>query len=233
MTQSLSKVVVCFDLDDTLYKEHDYLLSGFKAIARDICSKLAGDQDPDSVVRMLYDAHIAGQDAFSQAQASFGVISKDELQSIYRAHSPSIHLSEGASFLLDSLKDSGCTLGLITDGRQLSQNNKIDALGLRKWFGKDDIVISETFGSEKPDERNYRYFEDRYPGCRYYYVGDNIEKDFVAPNHLGWTTICVKDNDNRNIHSTSTQNLERSHMARFEVSGLHKILELITFARYL
>jgi putative hydrolase of the HAD superfamily len=38
-----------------------------------------------------------------------------------------------------------------------------------------------------------------YPSSAYYYIGDNPAKDFQAPNHLGWTTICLLD-DGRNIH---------------------------------
>lgn len=34
----------------------------------------------------------------------------------------------------------------------------------------------------------------------FYYIGDNLRKDFVAPNKLGWQTICLLDNG-ENIHS--------------------------------
>ena len=68
----------------------------------------------------------------------------------------------------------------------------------------EDVVISEEFGSEKPCEANYLYFEKKYPDYRFTYIADNLKKDFVAPNRLGWRTVCLKD-DGRNIHS---QNIE-------------------------
>ena len=47
---------------------------------------------------------------------------------------------------------------------------------------------------------NYAYFMKRYSYCQsFIYVGDNVKKDFITPNALGWKTICLKD-DGRNIH---------------------------------
>ena len=33
----------------------------------------------------------------------------------------------------------------------------------------------------------------KYPDADFYYVGDNPKKDFIAPNVLGWETICLLD----------------------------------------
>ena len=74
------------------------------------------------------------------------------------------------------------------------------ALGLERFFTDENIIISEEFGTAKPSERNYSYFMDKYPGAGFYYVGDNLGKDFIAPNRLGWTSICLLDNGS-NIHS--------------------------------
>jgi putative hydrolase of the HAD superfamily len=61
-------------------------------------------------------------------------------------------LTAGVRALLTELKSSGHVLGLLTDGRSRTQRNKIRALGVEKWI--DEIVISEEFGSAKPNERN-------------------------------------------------------------------------------
>ena len=90
---------------------------------------------------------------------------------------------------------------MITDGRSVQQRNKIKALGLSEYF--DDVIISEEFGSEKPNINNYKYFVDKYGySYKYVYIGDNINKDFIAPNLLGWSTICLLDNG-KNIHKQS------------------------------
>ncbi len=116
---------------------------------------------------------------------------------IYRDHRPNLALAPEVATLLGNLRDSGRRLGIITDGRSLTQRNKIRALGLEEWI--DTIVISEEFGSAKPDERNYRYFEERFAGQQCVYVGNNVAKDFIAPNRLGWQTVGVLHN-RRHIH---------------------------------
>ena len=59
------------------------------------------------------------------------------------------------------LRRKNIRLGIISDGRSRTQRNKLRALGL-DWI--EDVVISEEFGSEKPCEANYLYFEKKYPG---------------------------------------------------------------------
>lgn len=192
MTQSLYDVVV-FDLDDTLYKERLFVESGFKAVA-----KYLGNP---TFVRELIAYWDSGQNAFDQLINTYSLqCSVGELLDIYRSHAPSIQLDESTAFVLDDLAKSGRILGIITDGRTETQRNKIEALDLYKWFSTDNIVISEEFGSSKPDIRNYRFFMSKYPGKTYAYVGDNISKDFIAPKLLGWRTICLRDNG-QNIHS--------------------------------
>lgn len=36
-----------------------------------------------------------------------------------------------------------------------------------------DIIVLEEFGSEKPTEGNYLYFEGKYRDARYIYIEDN------------------------------------------------------------
>jgi putative hydrolase of the HAD superfamily len=116
---------------------------------------------------------------------------------MYREHIPEIKLSDDTRKFLDRLKAKGGGMGLITDGRSVTQRNKLKALQVLDLF--DDLIISEEFGSEKPDPANYRYFEDKYPGSRFYFFGDNTIKDFIIPVQLGWTSICIKD-AGENIH---------------------------------
>ena len=99
---------------------------------------------------------------------------------------------------LDVLKRD-FTLGMITDGRSITQRNKFQALGLEQFIENENLVISEEFGSEKPSERNFMFFQDKYADAEFVYIGDNLRKDFITPNKLGWKTICLLD-DGRNIH---------------------------------
>lgn len=198
MTQSLSDVVV-FDLDDTLYKEVSFVESGFKAVALHV-----GDI---SFAKKLVAWWSEGKNALEFLINKYALqFSINELLYVYRNHFPAISLDESTTFVLDYLTDKGKIMGLITDGRLKTQRNKIKALGLSRWIAEENIIVSEEFGTAKPDSENYRFFMTKYPGKTYAYIGDNIAKDFIAPKSLGWQTICLKNNG-QNIH---TQNLSAS-----------------------
>ncbi len=217
----MRRKVVCFDLDDTLYKEVDFLISAYRQIAELIEVRTT----MTNVFPYMYNLWEQGRDVFGIIeQESNGEFSKAELLELYRGHKPNISLSEGAEQLLDALINRGCILGIITDGRSITQRNKIEALGLRKWFEKDNIIISEEFGSGKTDDRNFCFFEDRYPGCRYYYVGDNPCKDFIMPNKLGWDTYCINDCTNENIHKADAECVEQGKRPSVYVDSLAELV---------
>lgn len=191
--------VVVFDLDDTLYKEVDYLRSAYRYIA---CQLAASEVEREAIYGTLYGAYSDGRDAFAALMERYNdkAMTKETLLHWYRTHKPQISLCDGCREFLLRLAAKGCRLGIITDGRTITQMNKIEALALQKYISDEDIVISEKFGSEKPSPTNYLHFMDKYgDDAQYYYIADNTAKDFVAPNRLGWTTVCLKDNG-QNIH---------------------------------
>lgn len=189
MTQFLcDRDVVVFDLDDTLYKEIDYLKSAYREISNHVGLDVADE---------MYDWYQDGKNAFQCLIDKYQVaLNLSDLLDIYRFHEPKINLLPDAYAFLSKLKSSNVRVGIISDGRGKTQRNKLKSLGI-DWI--EDVIISEEFGSEKPSEANYRYFMDKYPGMRYYYFADNIKKDFITPNRLGWQTVCLI-NDGRNIH---------------------------------
>ena len=214
----MCKKVVCFDLDDTLYKEIDFVESGFRLIVE-------SEKRPDLLPKMM-GWRERGEDVFFNLNKAIGKeTSKSEYLKIYRFHIPKITLSEGVEETLNQLKGREVILGLITDGRSETQRNKIKALGLDRWFDNDNVIISEEFGSEKTDERNFRYYLNKYPGAEYTYVGDNPKKDFIAPNQLGWGTIMLKDNG-RNIHVQNI-NVQGAFKPKQTVNTINEIISLI------
>lgn len=211
MTQK-SRVVV-FDLDDTLYKERDYLLSAYREIAARIESHYTLEGVFDRMVEWWQN----GQNVFQHLIDTYRLDETlDDLLTVYRSHVPAIRLDEVTKRQLDRLQQQA-VLGLISDGRRVTQRHKVEALGLAAYMDEQDILVSEETGFEKPSEAPYRHFMERYPSCTYYYIGDNPTKDFVAPNHLGWTTVCLLD-DGRNIHpqdfSLSQQMLPQHRIAQ-------------------
>lgn len=217
MMLSMSDIIV-FDLDDTLYKEVSFVESGFKAVAR-----YFGDMAyADELMSFWY----SGQNAFEKLRERHSIqTSVAELLDIYRFHIPSIQLDESTVSALDTLVNHGKTLGIITDGRSRTQRNKIESLGLYKWISPDNIVISEEFGSAKPDIRNYRFFMLKYPSKSYAYIGDNLNKDFITPKYLGWRTICLKNNG-QNIHAQNFSESEE-YLSERTITNISEIINLI------
>ena len=121
----------------------------------------------------------------------------DWLLKEYREHEPEINLSESTAGFLKKINDFTIPAALITDGRSITQRNKLKALKLDKFFC--DVIISEEFGFSKPSEKNYLFFEEKYPEKEFYFFGDNLLKDFIVPHTLGWSTVCLKD-AGYNIH---------------------------------
>lgn len=225
--------VVCFDLDDTLYKEIDYLKSAFReiaeyAVARCACSSdIANNLSVSSYENMLKAYH-EGHNAFDELNSFLETNTPiSDFLHIYRHHKPKILLDRDTTLMLNTLNTENIRIGLITDGRSIQQRSKIEALGLKRWMADDDIIISEEFGSEKPCCSNYTYFMKKYPAVHdFYYVGDNITKDFIAPNQLGWNTICLKD-DGRNIHKQRLYDIEEGMAPRFMINALNDIPDML------
>ena len=210
----MSDLVVCFDLDDTLYKEIDYLKSAYQEIAETVGHPEAAEQ--------MVEWYKEGKNAFEELIKAFGLdLTIADFLKIYRNHYPEISLEEGVMEYLEELKDSGAKLGVITDGRSVTQRNKIRALGIERML--DAVIISEEIGSEKPDVRNYQAVMNMFPDRKVFvYVGDNTKKDFIAPNALGWRTYCVK-NDGRNIHGQDFS-MPREYMPQHVVSSIKDII---------
>lgn len=223
--------VICFDLDDTLYKEIDYLKSAYWEIATYAAGQCAGCTDSVNILtikaydRML-DAYRKGLNAFEVLNKYLGLeLPICDYLHIYRNHQPKIALSEDVERTLDALKEHGVRIGLITDGRSVQQRNKIEALGLLRWIDENDTIISEEFGSEKPATENYLYLMKRYPDCHdFTYVGDNVKKDFIAPNALGWNSICLRD-DGRNIHKQGSEELATAMKPKRWIESFAEIID--------
>ena len=190
--------MVVFDLDDTLYKEHRYVLSALNELARAVApaAKLTPHQ---ALARMLQ-----APSAVAEA-AAIGGISEAEAVRIYREHYPSISLSPEALELLTLLKAQGVPMAIITDGRALAQRAKYRALGLDRFVPPERLLISEETGAEKTHPDAFLKLMAMCPDqAQFAYIGDNPAKDFIHPRALGWHTIMLRDRALENIHRQDT-----------------------------
>ncbi len=190
---NIDRTVIVFDLDDTLYKERDYLKSGIGA-----------------VLQLLVDIKIlskgAAQSFDKDLYLSAGIIDrlcrkfnldpklKETLIWYYRLHLPQIKLEAETSRVIKWAQECAAGVAIITDGRSITQRLKLRALGLSHIMS----FISEEHQNGKPDPEMFLKVEANWPNCKFAYVADNLEKDFIAPNQLKWKTIGLQD-DGRNI----------------------------------
>jgi putative hydrolase of the HAD superfamily len=182
-----------FDLDDTIYKEILYVKSAYCYIAEQLEGKLG-----KNIFDELWAIYCARCSVFDVVTERYEIgMTVEQLVFMYRYHTPKIELDNDTKYLLETIKVAGINTALITDGRSISQRNKLKSLGLESYF--DIVVISEELGTEKPNEENYRQVMRSHSAENYIYVGDNFTKDFITPNFLGWTTIGLLDNGS-NIH---------------------------------
>lgn len=207
--------VFVFDLDDTLYLERDYIVSGLKAVEKHFASDEAlKDHDEKTQFRLkdvwsqfTREALLWMESQYPNAITTILKRSpfrefKDkeaEILDIYKNHTPNIRLPEDSLELLRTLKalrripDRAAWVYIITDGDKERQKKKLHTLGLLPLINGHIINFVSTF--YKPHIESYRTIQQRFSYLEPYeiaYIGDNPSKDFSSPAQLGWYTIRVK-----------------------------------------
>jgi putative hydrolase of the HAD superfamily len=92
---------------------------------------------------------------------------------------------------LIALRDEGCELGIVSNGRSVKQWEKLIRLGLHHFF--DAVIISEDVRSEKPQSKIFRVAIEGL-GVKpeeTIYVGDDLETDVLGANKAGLISIRV------------------------------------------
>jgi len=217
---------VAFDLDDTLYKERDFVESGRKAVAAAM-SDISGID-----ARRLYDVMAKADNAFDALLGELSghvaePVTIDSILEIYRCHMPDLNLPADTAGLLAGLKSRGVDMGLITDGRSVTQWNKIKALGLEKYIDRHNIIVSEDVGSDKHKPLPFEILEARVGARSYIYVGDNPAKDFHYPNIKGWQTVMLRDAKGENVHSQSFKGLSVEFIPQVIIDNINEINKFI------
>ena len=185
-------MLLVFDLDDTLYLEREYVLSGLRAVSAHLDRE--GIPGFFGVASNAFHAGTRGI-LFNQALRTLKVPEDPEriaeLVEVYRSHVPQIRPCEDVFPFLKSVA-SGHTLGLLSDGPEQSQRSKLDALGLRPHL--DRVLFTDELGKGwwKPSVLGFERLSRGFPPGDCWYIGDNPEKDFQAPQALGWTCIRIR-----------------------------------------
>jgi putative hydrolase of the HAD superfamily len=186
-------------MDDTLYLEHEYVLSGFRHIAGLVATDAR--RSPEDIFAFL-DASTSKREhkghnldlLLEDYPGLRSVWSVSRLIEEYRSHNPTISLLPGVRSMLSDLRDAGAYLAVITDGASQSQHRKAEALQLATQVNL--VIVTDDHGIEyrKPHPYAYRKVSETF-GCEpgaCVYIGDNPAKDFLAPRVLGWDTVRIR-----------------------------------------
>ena len=185
---------IVFDLDDTLYSEKEYVKSGYAVVAQ----LLPNVENAEDKLWKAFEEKKAAIDDVLRSENIYSEELKKKCLEAYRFHRPNIHLYAGASEMLTRLRKKGFLIGIITDGRPEGQRAKIKALGLDELV--DSIIVTDELGGAEYRKPNKVAFVKMCEmlGVKYEemcYIGDNINKDFVAPEMIGMKCIFLKNKD--------------------------------------
>lgn len=219
MPHKQKDTVVVLDLDDTLYAEVDYQESGIEEVCRWVNSVYGVSIERKDVIQ----SDATQNDWLAEICRLAGLQQsvKESLLWVYRLHEPKICLSEKNKIFIKRLEDSG-RVAILTDGRSITQRLKLKKLGL----GKMPAYISEEHASCKPSPVRFELIMKDMPAERYIYVGDNPQKDFVAPNNLGWLSIGLRSKGS-NIHPQETAGFVQNAQPQFWVDALDDVLRFL------
>jgi putative hydrolase of the HAD superfamily len=222
---------IVFDLDDTLYPERDYVLSGFRAVARwaeenNLAPAVAGYAQ----LRRLFEIGLRGAifDHWVESLALPSINWVPQLVEVYRKHDPQITPSPAVPELLARLR-SRYLLGLISDGYLAVQQKKLAALGLAPFF--DAVVFSDEFGRDawKPSPKPFEALLGKL-GIRAeeaIYVADNTTKDFIGARGVGMRTVRLRSPQGLYRHLEPPSALHSAEFEMTELASLEDILNAV------
>lgn len=191
---------VIFDLDETLYPERRFALSGMAAVAADVHRR---HRVPRRVAfNLMLDALRHGRRAFllQALCASCGVPESEipRLVRLIRTHWPSLRLPASSRAVLKALR-ADWRLGVLTNGMPAIQERKIAALGVRSLVDAVIYACEQGGGGGKPDPAVFQAMCDRlrvHP-AHAIFVGDDPWCDIAGAKRFGMRTIRIR----RGIHA--------------------------------
>lgn len=193
--------VIGFDLDDTLVPEVLFIKSGIRHIASWLHDRFPSIPElrmvnaMETAVMTRRNHYSALETLISEFRLNVSIDMK-EVVTEFRNHRPDPAIYHATPSLIETLKNlkaAKVRTVLITDGRSITQRNKIEAAGLNAFFEDSDIYISEETGHDKNTPDTFIRVMEKYAGAsEFHYIGDNPPKDFLHPSRLGWHTHQVR-----------------------------------------
>ncbi|HEY3381268.1 MAG TPA: HAD family hydrolase [Vicinamibacterales bacterium] len=189
----MTRRAIIFDLDETLYRERRFVLSGYHAVAS--AAALESGVPEREILTVLVGALRRGRRAraFQDVCECFGLPAGNTSRwlAIYRAHEPRLRLPRPSRETLLSLRPSWRT-GILTNGLPSVQAAKVRALRLRDLV--DAVVYADEFDGGKPSAAPFLEMLARLGSepARAVFAGDDPVRDIGGAMQVGMRTVLVR-----------------------------------------
>lgn len=198
---------IVFDIDDTLYCRQDMLVHAAEIVL--------GVDIPDwqSFIRIFYDKSDINMSKLESGEVSTHDINGWRYNETFRilgfpyneedggraadaylelqSH---MFISEGLSQVLDKIaSDPDIKIAILTAGESKHQWNKIDMLGLDRWFDRRNIVVTGDTPYTKPDVELFRMMEEKLDlkPSDLWMIGDSYKHDIAGAINAGWHSLWI------------------------------------------
>jgi putative hydrolase of the HAD superfamily len=188
----MTQKAIVFDLDETLYRERRFALSGYRVVAVAVENDFGISRA--AAFRCLALALRRGRrnSAFQDLAQRFGLSDRcvPRWVELYRHHEPALHLSPRVRAALEGIRQRW-RIGVLTNGIPRVQASKIDALGVASLV--DAVVYADDFGGGKPSPSAFLAVASRLgvdPRSTVF-AGDDPVRDIEGARRVGMKTILV------------------------------------------
>ena len=198
---------IVFDIDDTLYCRQDMLVKAAEIVL--------GVKVPDwrEFIRIFYE-----KSDLNMAQLESGEVSTRDTNGwrynetfrllglpyepkdggraadAYLELQSHMYINDELAEVLDKLAASpDLKLAILTAGESKHQWNKVDMLGLDRWFNVESILVTGDTPYTKPDVELFRMMETRLDlsPSDLWMIGDNYDKDIAGAIAAGWHSLWI------------------------------------------
>ena len=198
---------IVFDIDDTLYCRQDMLIRAAEIVL--------GVSIPDwqEFMRIYYETSDVNMQMLESGEVSthdingwrynetfriLGLPYKPEdggkAADTYLELQTHMQVGEELARILDIISaDPSIKIGILTAGESKHQWNKVDMLGLSRWFDRENIIVSGDTPYMKPDIELFRMFEKKF-GLKpddLWMIGDSYKHDIKGALDAGWHALWI------------------------------------------
>jgi len=175
-----------FDLDDTLYRETEFLFSAYGEMANYVASRNGGNAEQYKSYLCKSFVEDGRGRLFDKFIANFHldeVVNVGSLLHIMREHKCELHLFPQAKLLLNYLLEAGKQVFILTNGNVEQQQNKVEGLSLPRLYPQIGVIYSNAI-EPKPSPKGLEQIlsQTGISKHRSVFIGDSSTDEQTAKN---------------------------------------------------